>query len=126
MNVSGEFTVNAPRDAVYKALRDASSFVRFVGTLPEDPDAFDVVIMNNLYLGGAPEMRPSRHPAAETERLEGGFHLGIEVANKLAGAGELNSSRRTRSGRRQFRPGVRSGFRISLTGARHPQECGPP
>jgi uncharacterized protein len=32
--------------------------VRFVGTLPEDPNAFDVVIMNNLYLGGAPEMRP--------------------------------------------------------------------
>ena len=30
MNVSGEFTVNAPRDAVYKALRDATSFVRFV------------------------------------------------------------------------------------------------
>jgi len=34
------------------------SYVRFVGTMPEDPDAFDVVIMNNLYLGGAPEMRP--------------------------------------------------------------------
>jgi hypothetical protein len=34
------------------------AFVHFVGTLPEDPDAFDVVIMNNLYLGGAPEMRP--------------------------------------------------------------------
>src|SRR6478672_5006685 len=33
------------------------SYVHFVGTLPEDPDAFDVVIMNNLYLGGAPEMR---------------------------------------------------------------------
>jgi carbon monoxide dehydrogenase subunit G len=30
MNVSGEFTVNAPRDAVYKMLRDATSFVRFV------------------------------------------------------------------------------------------------
>jgi hypothetical protein len=25
MNVSGEFTVNAPRDAVYKVLRDATS-----------------------------------------------------------------------------------------------------
>src|SRR5438105_737566 len=34
------------------------SYVHFVGTLPEDADAFDVVIMNNLYLGGAPEMRP--------------------------------------------------------------------
>jgi carbon monoxide dehydrogenase subunit G len=31
MNVSGEFTVNARRDAVYKVLRDATSFVRFVG-----------------------------------------------------------------------------------------------
>jgi uncharacterized protein len=30
MNVSGEFTVNAPRDVVYKTLRDVSSFVRFV------------------------------------------------------------------------------------------------
>jgi uncharacterized protein len=34
------------------------SFIHFVGTLPEDTDAFDVVIMNNLYPGGAPEMRP--------------------------------------------------------------------
>src|SRR5205814_9501133 len=30
MNVSGEFTVNAPRDVVFKTLRDANSFVRFV------------------------------------------------------------------------------------------------
>jgi carbon monoxide dehydrogenase subunit G len=30
MNVSGEFTVHAPRDAVFRTLRDASSFVRFV------------------------------------------------------------------------------------------------
>ncbi len=30
MNVSGEFTVNAPREVVFKTLRDASSFVRFV------------------------------------------------------------------------------------------------
>lgn len=30
------------------------SYMHFVGTLPEDLDAFDVVIMNNLYLGGAP------------------------------------------------------------------------
>lgn len=29
MNVSREFTVNATRDAVYKMLRDATSFVRF-------------------------------------------------------------------------------------------------
>jgi carbon monoxide dehydrogenase subunit G len=30
MNVSGEFTVNAPRAQVFDALRDARSFVRFV------------------------------------------------------------------------------------------------
>lgn len=30
MNVSGEFTVNAPRARVFEALRDARSFVRFV------------------------------------------------------------------------------------------------
>jgi carbon monoxide dehydrogenase subunit G len=30
MNVSGEFSVNAPRDVVFKTLRDAQSFVRFV------------------------------------------------------------------------------------------------
>ena len=30
MNVSGEFTVNAPREQVFEALREARSFVRFV------------------------------------------------------------------------------------------------
>ena len=30
MNVTGEFTVNAPRDVVFNTLRDPSSFVRFV------------------------------------------------------------------------------------------------
>jgi carbon monoxide dehydrogenase subunit G len=30
MDLSGEFTVDAPRDDVFKALRDASSFVRLV------------------------------------------------------------------------------------------------
>jgi carbon monoxide dehydrogenase subunit G len=30
MNVSGEFTVNAPRQQVFEALREARSFVRFV------------------------------------------------------------------------------------------------
>jgi uncharacterized protein len=30
MNVSGEFTINAPRDVVFRTLRDANSFVRFV------------------------------------------------------------------------------------------------
>ena len=47
MNVSGEFTVNAPRDAVYKALRDASSFVRFVDGVQDlrqiDPTHYEAV-----------------------------------------------------------------------------------
>ena len=30
MNVTGEFTVNAPREVVFNTLRDPSSFVRFV------------------------------------------------------------------------------------------------
>ena len=30
MDLSGEFTVNAPREVVFNALRDANSFVRFV------------------------------------------------------------------------------------------------
>ena len=35
MNVSGEFTVNAPRNVVFKTLRDPSSFVRFVDGVSE-------------------------------------------------------------------------------------------
>src|SRR5436190_17113756 len=35
MNVSGEFTVNAPRDVVYRTLRDPNSFVRFVDGVSE-------------------------------------------------------------------------------------------
>lgn len=34
------------------------SFVHFVGTMPEDPDNFDVIIASAIYLGGAPEVRP--------------------------------------------------------------------
>ena len=34
MNVSGEFTVNAPRDVVFKTLRDPSSYARFVAIRP--------------------------------------------------------------------------------------------
>ena len=35
MNVSGEFTVNAPRDVVFRTLRDPNSFVRFVDGVSE-------------------------------------------------------------------------------------------
>ena len=47
MNVSGEFTVNAPRDVVFKTLRDASSFVRFVDGVHDlkeiDPTHYEAV-----------------------------------------------------------------------------------
>ena len=47
MNVSGEFTVNAPRDEVFKTLRDASSFVRFVDGVHDlkelDPTHYEAV-----------------------------------------------------------------------------------
>jgi carbon monoxide dehydrogenase subunit G len=35
MNVSGEFTVNAPRNVVFNTLRNAQSFVRFVDGVHE-------------------------------------------------------------------------------------------
>ena len=47
MNVSGEFTVNAPRDVVFRTLRDASSFVRFVDGVSDlkelDPTHYEAV-----------------------------------------------------------------------------------
>jgi carbon monoxide dehydrogenase subunit G len=47
MNVSGEFTVNAPRDVVFNTLRDAQSFVRFVDGVHElkelDPTHYEAV-----------------------------------------------------------------------------------
>src|SRR5262249_33986693 len=61
--ITTESTGNMPILKYYGITRKeveswGGSYVHFVGTLPEDPDAFDIVIMNNLYLGGAPEMRP--------------------------------------------------------------------
>lgn len=47
MNVSGQFTVNAPRDAVFKTLREASSFVRFIDGIQDlkeiDPTHYEAV-----------------------------------------------------------------------------------
>jgi carbon monoxide dehydrogenase subunit G len=47
MNVSGEFTVNAPRQDVFNALRDAKSFVRFVDGVHDlkeiDPTHYEAV-----------------------------------------------------------------------------------
>jgi carbon monoxide dehydrogenase subunit G len=47
MNVTGEFTVNAPRDAVFKALRDANSYARFVDGVHDlkeiDPTHYEAV-----------------------------------------------------------------------------------
>jgi hypothetical protein len=47
MNVSGEFTVNAPRDVVFKTLLDANSYVRFVDGVHDlkeiDPTHYEAV-----------------------------------------------------------------------------------
>jgi uncharacterized protein len=47
MNVSGEFTVKAPRAAVFAALRDAQSFVRFVDGVHDlkeiDPTHYEAI-----------------------------------------------------------------------------------
>ena len=47
MNVTGEFMVNAPRDEVFKTLRDANSFVRFVDGVQNlkeiDPTHYEAV-----------------------------------------------------------------------------------
>lgn len=47
MNVSGEFTVNAPRDAVFQTLKDANSFVRFVDGVQDlkeiDPTHYEAI-----------------------------------------------------------------------------------
>jgi carbon monoxide dehydrogenase subunit G len=48
MNVSGEFTVKAPRDVVFNTLRDASSFVKFVDGVHDlkeiDPTHYEAVL----------------------------------------------------------------------------------
>jgi carbon monoxide dehydrogenase subunit G len=47
MNVSGEFTVNAPRETVFQTLRDAQSFVRFVDGVRDlkeiDPTHYEAI-----------------------------------------------------------------------------------
>lgn len=47
MNVAGEFTVDAPRDEVFKVLRDAHSFARFVDGVRDveqiDPSRYQAV-----------------------------------------------------------------------------------
>lgn len=47
MNVSGEFTVKAPRDVVFKTLRDPSAFVKFVDGVQDlkeiDPTHYEAV-----------------------------------------------------------------------------------
>ena len=47
MNVTGSFTVNAPREQVFVALRDAQSFVRFVDGVHDlkqiDPKHFEAL-----------------------------------------------------------------------------------
>ena len=80
MNVSGEFTVNAPRDVVFKALRDASSFVRFVDGVHDlkeiDPTHYQAtfetkVAYMKFRFAVTVEVTRIEEPAAIEARIEG-------------------------------------------------------
>jgi len=80
MNVSGEFTVNAPRDVVFKTLRDASSFVRFVDGVQDlkeiDPTHYTAVFETRVaYLkfkfNVTVEVTRAEEPSAIEAKIEG-------------------------------------------------------
>jgi carbon monoxide dehydrogenase subunit G len=80
MNVTGEFTVNAPRDVVYKTLRDASSFVRFVDGVQDlkevDPTHYEAVFETRVaYLkfrfNVTVEVTRAEEPSEIEARIEG-------------------------------------------------------
>ena len=61
--ITAETTANLPILRYYGITRKeleswGGSYVPFIGTMPQDPDAFDVIIVSAIYLGGAPEVRP--------------------------------------------------------------------
>jgi carbon monoxide dehydrogenase subunit G len=80
MNVSGEFTVNAPRDVVFKTLRDPSSFVRFVDGVSDlkeiDPTHYAAVFETKVaYLkfkfNVTVEVTRAEEPSAIEAKIEG-------------------------------------------------------
>src|ERR1044071_10221631 len=80
MNVSGEFTVNAPRDVVFKTLRDAQSFVRFVDGVHDlkeiDPTHYQAVFETKVaYLkfrfNVTVEVTRTQEPSEIEARIEG-------------------------------------------------------
>ena len=85
MNVSGEFTVNAPRDVVFETLRDPSSFVRFVdGVQRSEGNRPDPLRGGVRDQGRLPEIQVQRdrrgHPRREPSEIEAkieGTPLGV-------------------------------------------------
>jgi hypothetical protein len=80
MNVSGEFTVNAPRQQVFEALREASSFVRFVDGVHDlkeiDPTHYEAtfetkVAYMKFKFAVTVEVTRMQEPSAIEARIEG-------------------------------------------------------
>ena len=80
MNVSGEFTVNAPRDVVFKTLRDPNSFVRFVDGVHDlkeiDPTHYEAVFETKVaYLkfkfAVTVEVTRAEEPSSIEAKIEG-------------------------------------------------------
>jgi carbon monoxide dehydrogenase subunit G len=80
MNVSGEFTVNAPRETVFASLRDARSFVRFVDGVRDlkeiDPTHYEAtfetkVAYMKFKFAVTVEITRVEEPSAIEARIEG-------------------------------------------------------
>jgi carbon monoxide dehydrogenase subunit G len=80
MNVSGEFTVKAPRDVVFNTLRDASSFVKFVDGVHDlkelDPTHYEAMFETKVaYMkfrfAVTVEVTRIEEPSAIEARIEG-------------------------------------------------------
>jgi carbon monoxide dehydrogenase subunit G len=80
MNVSGVFTVNAPRGLVFKTLRDANSFIRFVDGVRDlkevDPTHYEAVFETKIaYLkfkfNVAVEITRADEPSEIEAKIEG-------------------------------------------------------
>lgn len=85
MNVGGKFTVDAPRNGVFKVLRDAYSFVRFVDGVQDleqlDPNRYQAVFETKVaYMKFSFKVRVEVVRADEPRQIEAkveGTPLGI-------------------------------------------------
>jgi len=108
MNVSGEFTVNAPRDVVFRTLRDPTSFVRFVDGVSElkelDPTHYEAnfetkVAYLKFKFNVTVEVTRMEEPSAIEAKIEEGLspheaalHAMDEVSGALVGIALVLSS----------------------------------